>query len=167
MPADLAVGPRAVAFDCAVGVRAVKALRVAPPALRAAGGLDRVVRQSHAAIVDGPREQRPHRHARRLANLLTTHIGGAIVKSSFAGCASQPPPRRPMRSTRIAGHRSRFVLISRHTPLVDHSRDHRSADHAIVAGLRCGLRSQREIPSLDARAHALDTSRAHVSDLQS
>jgi hypothetical protein len=28
-------------FDFAVGVRAVKALRVAPPALRAAGGLDR------------------------------------------------------------------------------------------------------------------------------
>lgn len=27
-------------------------------------GLDRAVRQPHAAIVDGPREQRPHRHAR-------------------------------------------------------------------------------------------------------
>lgn len=36
--------------NCELGVRAVKALRFAPPALRAAGGLDRASGQAHSAI---------------------------------------------------------------------------------------------------------------------
>ena len=71
------------------------------PRCRAANGLDRAVRQPHAAIVDGPREQRPHRHARRLANLLTTRIGGAIVKWSLPVAH-----RNPLRVARCGAHGS-------------------------------------------------------------
>ena len=71
-----------------------------------------LVRQLSTAQVNGDRIKSAH----WFTNLLTTRIGSAIVKSSFAGCASQPPPHRPMWNTRIVGHRSRFVLFSRHTP---------------------------------------------------
>jgi hypothetical protein len=86
------------------------------------------------------------------ANLLTPRIGGVIVKASFAGCASQPPPRRQMRSTRIAGHRSRFVLFSLHTPwspirVTIRPRITQSAPDCAVVH-----RSPREIRPLDAHA---------------
>jgi hypothetical protein len=43
-----------VAFHCAVRVVALKALRLATPALRAAIGLDRANREPRIAIIDGP-----------------------------------------------------------------------------------------------------------------
>ena len=45
---------RAVAFDCAVRVAALKALLFATPAVRAAIGLDRGSREPRIAIIDGP-----------------------------------------------------------------------------------------------------------------
>ena len=45
----------AVRLDCAVRIRALKALCVAPPALRAADGLDRANREPYCAIIDGLR----------------------------------------------------------------------------------------------------------------
>ena len=137
------------------------------PRWRAANGLDRAVRQPHAAIVDGPHEQRPYRQARgtreplddahrpRYCDLLFRRLRFATPSVSLD---AEHANRRPQVAVRS--------LLSTHS-LVDHSRDDRSADHAIVAGLRCGLRSQLEIRSLNARAHTLDTSCAHVPDLQS
>jgi hypothetical protein len=46
------VFPRAVDIHCAVRVPALKALRGAPPALRAARGLDLAIREPHSAIID-------------------------------------------------------------------------------------------------------------------
>jgi hypothetical protein len=43
----------AVGLNYAVRVRALKALRVAPPALRAAAGLDLAIREPYCAIIDG------------------------------------------------------------------------------------------------------------------
>jgi len=45
---------QAVAFDCPARVVALKALRFATPALRAAIGLDRASREPRIAIIDGP-----------------------------------------------------------------------------------------------------------------
>lgn len=45
--------PSAVGFDYAVRVRALKGLRVAPPALRTAGGPDLAIREPECAIIDG------------------------------------------------------------------------------------------------------------------
>ena len=101
-----------------------------------------------------------------IRNLLTTRIGGAIVKASFAGWASQPPPRRPMRSTRIAGHRSRFVLFSLHTPwlLIRVTIRPRIMQSAPDCAVSQGHRARSGHSTL---AHALNTSGAHVPALQS
>jgi hypothetical protein len=68
----------AVAFHCAVRVDAPKALRFAPPALRAAIGLDRASRESRIAIIDGPRRG----FDRPAERLLTTRGDGATLEVS-------------------------------------------------------------------------------------
>ena len=68
-------------------IGALKALRVAPPALRAAEGLDRVVRKPRCAQL-----------STALARLLTRSIDGAIVQIFFTAAPRAAPPHRPMRS---------------------------------------------------------------------
>ena len=93
-----------------------------------------LVRQLSTAQVNGDGIKSAH----RFTNLLTTRIGGAIVKSSFAGGASQPPPHRPVWSTLNRRPQVTVLsLLSTHS-LVALSRDHTSADHPIVAGLHGG-----------------------------
>jgi len=132
------------------------------PRYRAAGGLDRAVRQPHAAIVDGPCEQRLHWRARRLANLcanlLTTHFGSAIVKSS--------PPVAPRNSLRVA-RRGAPGSRSSHDPFSSpdafpgcSSARPTSADQAIADGAVAQGHSARS--SHSTPAHALNTSGAHV-----
>ena len=139
------------------------------PRCSAANGLDRAVRQPHAAIVDGPREQRLHWRARRLANLclnlLTTHFGSTIVKSSSAVAH-----RNPLRVARCGAHGSpapghdpisspdSFPGCSSAWPYVCGSGQKRMA--AVAQG-----HSARS--SHSTLAHALNTSGAHVPDLQS
>ena len=119
-------------------------------------------RQLSTAQVNGDHIKSAH----RFTNLLTKRIGSAIFKSFLAGCSSQPPPHRPVWSTRNRRPQVTVLsLLSTHS-LVAHSRDHTSADHAIVSGLRCGPRLQRRVRSLDARA-CTRTSGAHVPDPQS
>ena len=96
----------AVGLYCAVRVRArSRRSALLRPRMRAAGGLDRAIRE--------PLERnyrRPH------VNLLTTRADSAILEFSPTVANSQPPPHRPMWSPRIGGPRSRFVLFPRHTP---------------------------------------------------
>ncbi len=95
----------AVARHSAVRVRAVKALRFAPPALRAAGGLDRAIREPSVCSCRRPQN-----------TLLTLGIDGVILEfSSTVARFAQPLPHRPMRGARIGGLRSRFVLSFRNT----------------------------------------------------
>ena len=86
-----AVGP-----NCAIRVRVLKALRVAPPALCVAGGLDLAIREPQCAIIDGltgaaSREPR--------TNCLTTFCDGAIVELS-----STVASRSPLRIDRCGAH---------------------------------------------------------------
>jgi hypothetical protein len=110
---NLRVDRRAVDVDCAVRVRAVKALRVAPPALRAADDLDRASRELQRAIIDDPGKPLDDLHQRRYRRIL------------FDGCA----PRSPLRiarcgARRTGGRRSRFVLLFRLTPWLPFARQH-------------------------------------------
>ena len=91
--------------------------------------------------------------------LLTTHIGGAIVKSS-----SLVAHRSPLRIARCGAHESSATghgssLLSTHS-LVAHSRDDTSANHAIAPDLPSDPRSRCEIRPFDARARPQHERRA-------
>lgn len=92
--------------------RALKALRFAVPALRAAGGPDRAVREPSDMQVRRPHTRGPHTR-------LTSWIRFAILEVSSAVARCAAPPHRPMRCARIGGPRSRFVLVpSKHSWLI-------------------------------------------------
>ena len=163
---DSPVGPWAVEFHCEVGVRAVKALRVAPPALRAAGGLDRAVRQPRAALIDGSSERRPHQVRASVHEPLDETHRQRYLQIILRRLLNATPPHRPVWSTRNRRPQVTVLsLLSTHS-LVAHSRGDTSADHAIVAGLDCGPRLQRRIRPPDARAYTQHERRARP-DLQS
>ena len=114
-----------------------------------------------AAIIDGPPRTAPASTRTAIPDLLTTHIGGAIVKLSFAGCSTQPPPHRPVWSTRNRRPQVTVLsLLSTHTPWLLIRATTRPR---IMLSRQTALwpRLQRRIrhPTL---AHALDTSGAHV-----
>ena len=113
------VSSSAVALDCAVRGRALKALRVASPALRAAGGLDRAIREP----LEG-NYRRPH------VNLLTTRADGAIVEFSSTVAARNPLhiARCGALESAASGHDS---FLSRFTSWSSDSRDDTSAEETI------------------------------------
>jgi hypothetical protein len=84
---------RAVAVDFYLRVHAVKALRFAPPALRAAVGLDRAVREATFAIVDGPLIALDALDPRRYSRI------------HFDGCAR----RNSLRIARVRGQRESAI----------------------------------------------------------
>jgi hypothetical protein len=69
-----------------------------------------------AALTAHPRTSRGN-YRRPERNHLTTRIGGTIVELSSTAACSAAPPHCPMRSGRIDGPRSRFVLSSYSSPL--------------------------------------------------
>jgi hypothetical protein len=76
---------QAIAFHCPARVVALKALRFATPALRAAIGLERASREPRIAIIDGPlRDALDDAGRRRYSRTLVD------------GCYSQLPLHRPM-----------------------------------------------------------------------
>jgi len=89
---------RAVAFHCAVRVVALKALRFAAPALRAAIGLDRASREPRMAIIDGHREPLDDAGRGRYSRSL---IGGCYTAASFASPDAKRTNRRPQVTIRF------------------------------------------------------------------
>ena len=147
------VSSSAVALDCAVRGRALKALRVASPALRAAGGLDRAIREPlDAQLSTASREPLDDARRRRYCRIL------------FDGCGPQPPSHRPMWSTsnRRPQATIRFSLDS--LPGRRFARRHvREANDR--NGLRFGLRpGARSVQTSDRHRHAATAVRLSVVD---
>ena len=81
------VFPSAVGLNCAVHVLALKALRVAPPALRAANGLDRAIREP---VVRNYRRPYGSGLARASHKLPDDVLRWRARRMLFDGCVSEP-----------------------------------------------------------------------------
>ena len=102
------------------------------PRMRAAGGLDRPIREPRESNYQRPR-----------VNLSTNARPRRYCRILFDGCSSQPPSHRPMWSTRIGGLRPRFVPLDS-LPGRRLARRHvREANDR--NGLRFDLRPKRQI----------------------